>query len=96
MLDIWAHSCITVGAQGDYLYVAIIIYQAYYAEQFGCSGLILYTDPEDYHRDKKVPAYPDSWWMPPTGVQRGNVFRFDGDPLTPGYPSIGKLNLVMY
>ncbi|GFO49279.1 N-acetylated-alpha-linked acidic dipeptidase 2-like [Plakobranchus ocellatus] len=32
-------------------------------------------------------VYPETWWLPPDGVQRGNIFSGDGDPLTPGYPA---------
>jgi len=62
-------------------------------ERFGCIGMILYTDPSDYAHGGLSDVYPDSWWMPGTGVQRGNVKKSHsgiGDPLTPYYPSIGK------
>ena len=60
------------------------------AEEYGCSGIIIYTDPEDYSDDGIQDVYPDSWWLPGEGVQRGTVFKYDGDPLTQGYPAIGK------
>ena len=61
--------------------------KAHHAEIFGAAGIILYSDPHDYaHRDTHN-FYPDSWWLPPTGVQRGSVC-IKGDPLTPGQPSI--------
>ncbi|XP_063877913.1 glutamate carboxypeptidase 2-like [Scylla paramamosain] len=37
------------------------------------------TAPED--------VYPNSWWLPGSGMQRGTTFMGDGDPLTPGWPS---------
>lgn len=64
--------------------------KASFAEKFGCAGLILYSDPADYATpaagtDGKV--YPDSWWLPGTGVQRGSLKLGLGDPLTPLYPA---------
>jgi len=55
--------------------------------------MILYTDPNDYAVEGVSDAYPDSWWMPGTGVQRGTIKESSdgvGDPLTPYYPSVGK------
>lgn len=74
------------------------IFQAKFAESFGCSGLILYTDPADYNLGQSPGSgsglvYPDTWWLPPSGVQRGTVKQSSGgvgDPLTPEYPSIGQ------
>ena len=63
--------------------------QAQYAEQFGCLGLLIYTDPSD-NRLVDGEAYPQSWWMPASGAQRGNVWNYDGDPLTMGYPATGE------
>ncbi|XP_070577792.1 N-acetylated-alpha-linked acidic dipeptidase 2-like [Ptychodera flava] len=56
----------------------------------GAIGLILYSDPADYGSDDPTAkVYPDGWWLPGTGAQRGNLHASDykGDPLTPGYPS---------
>ncbi|XP_077994025.1 N-acetylated-alpha-linked acidic dipeptidase 2-like [Glandiceps talaboti] len=61
------------------------------AEQNGAIGLIIYSDPADYAvggvTDDEV--YPNDWWLPGTGAQRGNLHVSDhkGDPLTPGYPA---------
>ena len=38
------------------------------------------TEPKD--------VYPNSFWLPPTGMQRGSLLIFDGDPQTPNYPSL--------
>ncbi|KAI8504230.1 hypothetical protein Bbelb_182980 [Branchiostoma belcheri] len=64
--------------------------KAKYAQQFGVAGLILFTDPEDTagpggERD----LYPRGWYLPGTGVQRGNILNSAGagEPLTPGYPA---------
>ena len=57
--------------------------------EYGCLGLILYSDPIDY----TVPwdgVYPDSWYLPSTGAQRGTVETSNGDLRTPNYPSIRK------
>ncbi len=32
--------------------------------------------------------YPESFWLPGTGVQRGSLALADGDPLTPNWPSV--------
>ncbi|XP_076052404.1 putative N-acetylated-alpha-linked acidic dipeptidase [Oratosquilla oratoria] len=60
------------------------------AERFGAAGVILYTDPSDYHPDTEagIPAYPKSIWLPGTGIQRGTLLWHDGDPTTPNYPAI--------
>ena len=58
------------------------------------SGIILFSDPDTYAPTGVF--YPDSWYLPPDGVQRGTLLRMRGDPLTRGYPSIGKDNLCMF
>jgi N-acetylated-alpha-linked acidic dipeptidase len=63
--------------------------KVYLAEQRGAVGVLLYSDPQDdgYF---KGDAYPGGPWRPETAVQRGSVqylFRYSGDPETPGVPS---------
>ncbi|XP_046567725.1 N-acetylated-alpha-linked acidic dipeptidase 2-like [Haliotis rubra] len=59
------------------------------AEKYGAIGLIIYSDPEDCAKgSNSSDVYPNSWWLPPTGAQRGSLYVTDGDPETPGYPSI--------
>jgi N-acetylated-alpha-linked acidic dipeptidase len=57
------------------------------AEKHGAAGLIIYSDPADdgYVRGDVYPAGP---MRPAQGIQRGSVLNPDGDPSTPGYPSI--------
>lgn len=57
------------------------------AEKFGCSGLIIYSDPADFAAAGTNEVYPNSWWLPGTGVQRGSLSLALGDPLTPLYPA---------
>jgi N-acetylated-alpha-linked acidic dipeptidase len=57
------------------------------AEKNGAVALIIYSDPADdgFVRGE---VYPEGPMRPPQGVQRGSVFNGDGDPSTPGYPSV--------
>lgn len=57
------------------------------AQEYGCTGLIIYSDPIDYTVSWDG-VYPDSWFLPGTGAQRGNLQSYKGDPLTPQYPSL--------
>ncbi len=59
------------------------------AQHFNCSGLLIYSDPQDY-APKGVPVYPDGPSLPPGGIQRGTLKIIPGDPLTPDVPAIGK------
>jgi len=63
--------------------------KVYIAEQRGAAGVLIYSDPQDdgYY---KGDAYPNGPWRPETGVQRGSVqyiFKYGGDPETPGVAS---------
>ncbi|XP_053545574.1 glutamate carboxypeptidase 2-like [Bombina bombina] len=64
------------------------------AQTFGCAGIILYSDPADYVAGDLNRVFPDDWWLPGTGAQRGTVLNTDGDPLTPFYPSIDSAFLL--
>lgn len=57
------------------------------AEKNGASALIIYSDPQDdgYARGD---VYPEGPMRPPTGIQRGGVANGNGDPSTPGWPSV--------
>ncbi|XP_077183260.1 aminopeptidase NAALADL1 [Paroedura picta] len=57
--------------------------------RFGVIGVVVYTDPGDIN-DKKASAketYPYSWYLPPSGVERGSYQSQFGDLLTPYYPA---------
>jgi N-acetylated-alpha-linked acidic dipeptidase len=67
--------------------------KVYIAEQRGAAGVLIYSDPQDdgYFKGDAWPAGP---WRPETGVQRGSVqylFRYSGDPQTPGVASTPDL-----
>jgi N-acetylated-alpha-linked acidic dipeptidase len=67
--------------------------KVYLAEQRGAVGVLIYSDPQDdgYYRGD---PYPNGPWRPATGVQRGSVqylFKYPGDPETPGFASTPNL-----
>jgi hypothetical protein len=66
-------------------------FKVMYAQQFGAIGAILYNDPADYAPFGTSPdqVYNQTWYMPPSGTQRGSALIANGDPLTPTYPSTG-------
>ena len=67
-----------------------------YAAIYNCSALVIYSDPLEYANvslhgwdpNTKNDVYPDTWWLPPSGFQRGSVQVRNGDPLTPDYPAL--------
>ena len=61
--------------------------QVNFAEVAGARGMILFSDPADF---SSTVNYPNSWFLPDTAIQRGNILRQKGDPLSPGYPSLGN------
>ena len=62
--------------------------QAKLAQYYGCSGLIIYSDPAEFAPKGGLPVYPNGPNLPPGGVQRGSLLISSGDPLTPGIPAI--------
>ncbi|MBN3309437.1 NALDL protein, partial [Amia calva] len=57
---------------------------------FGVAGVLVYTDPFDMNDGKTSDTnetYPHSWYLPPSGVERGSYKNSFGDLLTPYYPS---------
>ncbi|XP_029469110.1 aminopeptidase NAALADL1 [Rhinatrema bivittatum] len=57
--------------------------------KFGVIGVIVYTDPKDINDGKALEneTYPNSWYLPPSGVERGSYNGYFGDLLTPYYPA---------
>ena len=53
-------------------------------------GAILFSDPADVAVNGVKPedVYPNTIFLPGTGVQRGSTFIGDGDPLSHGWPSV--------
>jgi N-acetylated-alpha-linked acidic dipeptidase len=67
--------------------------KVYIAEQRGAVGVLIYSDPQD-DGFAKGDMYPGGPWRPETGVQRGSVqylFKYPGDPETPGVASTPNL-----
>ena len=64
-------------------------YKAQFAEQYGASALIIYTDPKDSGFGKGD-VYPDGPFYNETTIQRGSLLTLDytGDPLTPFEPAL--------
>ncbi|XP_076040569.1 N-acetylated-alpha-linked acidic dipeptidase 2-like [Oratosquilla oratoria] len=60
-----------------------------HAQERGAKGIIIYSDPQDVALEGEGPeeVYPNTFWLPGTGIQRGGTYLGDGDPLTPGWPS---------
>ncbi|XP_051787739.1 aminopeptidase NAALADL1 [Erpetoichthys calabaricus] len=57
---------------------------------FGVIGVLVYTDPKDINDGKMSDineTYPHSWYLPPSGVERGSFKSSFGDLLTPYYPA---------
>lgn len=59
------------------------------AARYGALGVIIYSDPADYTWSGDPRYFPETWFLPSSGAQRGSLYTGVGDPLTPGYPSIG-------
>lgn len=67
--------------------------KVYLAQQRGAAGVLIYSDPQDDGYVKGDP-WPNGPWRPATGVQRGSVqflFKYPGDPETPGVASTPNL-----
>ena len=50
----------------------------------------MYTDPAEVAVNGTDPesVYPNSFFLPGTGVQRGSTYIGEGDPLSPLWPSV--------
>ncbi|KAM6931130.1 aminopeptidase NAALADL1 [Xenentodon cancila] len=56
------------------------------AEPYGVVGVLVYTDPLDMNdglMSDATETYPHSWYLPPSGVERGSFSSHYGDLLTP-------------
>uniref|UniRef100_A0A8C2WBV0 N-acetylated alpha-linked acidic dipeptidase like 1 n=1 Tax=Cyclopterus lumpus TaxID=8103 RepID=A0A8C2WBV0_CYCLU len=56
------------------------------AAPYGVIGVLVYTDPSDINdglMSDSNETYPHSWYMPPSGVERGSFSTNYGDMLTP-------------
>ncbi|KAK7164436.1 hypothetical protein R3I94_002979 [Phoxinus phoxinus] len=55
------------------------------AAKFGIVGVLVYTDPYDINDGlvSESETYPHSWYLPPSGVERGSYNIDFGDLLTP-------------
>ncbi|XP_031556216.1 N-acetylated-alpha-linked acidic dipeptidase 2-like isoform X2 [Actinia tenebrosa] len=53
----------------------------------GAKAVLIFNDPKDFAPVPDKDLYPDGWWLPRSGVQRGSVLLGTGDPLTPRYPA---------
>ncbi|MCB9913563.1 MAG: M28 family peptidase [Planctomycetes bacterium] len=59
------------------------------AQEYGCAGLLLFSDPADDGAAKGA-VWPDGPWKPDWAAQRGSISplaKAPGDPSTPGWPS---------
>ena len=64
-------------------------FKAKFAEYYGASGLIIYTDPIDNGFTKGL-VYPEGPYYNKSTIQRGSLLtsNFTGDPLTPFQPAL--------
>lgn len=61
--------------------------------------MLVYTDPLDINdglMSDVNETYPHSWYMPPSGVERGGYATNYGDPLTPYLAAKGNLSVKVY
>lgn len=66
------------------------------AEEAGCVGVLIYSDPADDGSVKGL-VWPDGPWRPEDSLQRGGVAMSSfvvGDPLTPGWASTQSADRV--
>ncbi|XP_010232289.1 probable glutamate carboxypeptidase LAMP1 isoform X2 [Brachypodium distachyon] len=59
----------------------------YNARVAGAAAAVVYTDPLQYGGAPGEGSFPNTRWLPPTGVQVGSLFRGVGDPTTPMWAS---------
>lgn len=69
------------------------------AAPFGVVGVLVYTDPYDINDGKMSDlneTYPHSWYLPPSGVERGSYKTNFGDQLTPYLAAKSNHDLCAY
>lgn len=67
--------------------------QAINAAPYGVVGVLVYTDPLDINDGRmsdENETYPHSWYLPPSGVERGGYATDFGDLLTPYLAAKGE------
>ena len=59
-------------------------------QEAGAIGVIMFPDPADVAVDgvEEDKVYPNTMFLPESGMQRGHVRLTKGDPLSPSWPSI--------
>lgn len=71
----------------------VCLIQAINAAPYGVIGVLVYTDPLDINDGRMSDVnetYPHSWYLPPSGVERGSFNTHFGDLLTPYLAAKGK------
>lgn len=66
------------------------------AEDNGAIGVILFSDPKDFAPEGRHSVYPNTTRLPGMAVQSGSILLGYGDPLTPLYPALGKLSILLF
>ena len=61
-------------------------------ENAGGIGIIMFSDPGDVAIEGTEPeyVYPNTIFLPGSGIQRGSTFIGSGDPLSPEWPSVAN------
>nr|XP_053650513.1 N-acetylated-alpha-linked acidic dipeptidase 2-like isoform X1 [Cherax quadricarinatus]XP_053650514.1 N-acetylated-alpha-linked acidic dipeptidase 2-like isoform X1 [Cherax quadricarinatus] len=87
-LNVSVRGCVVIARYGKIFRGNKLVH----AEKRGAIGLILFSDPNDVALEgqEKEAVYPNTWWLPGSGIERGSTFLISGDPLTPGWPSTAQ------
>jgi len=74
------------------LLTLLFLLQIANAARYGAIAALLFSDPADYARAGPDPkdTYPNTAWLPASGVQRGSLYTFpgSGDPQTPAIAAL--------
>lgn len=77
----------------------LALIQAINGAPYGVIGVLVYTEPGDINDGLMSDfneTYPHSWYLPPSGVERGGYANNYGDPLTPYLAAKGNLPIKVY